>query len=168
MDTVRSATYRYFNTRISFSSFTIPSVLVILREAVHGNLPGRAISNVDEVRQFFNRNRESYLYMEKKLELMKPSDQIATLAKTDVFIGALGSGFANVIYMLPGSVVISYSPPHVGGFFFDTLCEMSRVHYIVSTIVVLLFLRSVRIESMLMENPQFVRAWMSSMLEISL
>ncbi len=68
--------------------------------------------------------------MEKKLELMKPSDQIATLAKTDVFIGALGSGFANVIYMLPGSVVISYSPPHVGGFFFDTLCEMSRVHYI--------------------------------------
>ena len=70
VDTVRSATYRYFNTRISFSSFTIPSVLVILREAVHGNLPGRAISNVDEVRQFFNRNRESYLYMEKKLELM--------------------------------------------------------------------------------------------------
>ena len=61
---------------------------------------------------------------------MKPSEQITTLAKTDIFIGALGSGFANVIYMLPGSVVISYSPPHVGGFFFDTLCEMSRVHYI--------------------------------------
>lgn len=130
VDTVRSATYKYFNTLISVSSFTVPSVLVILREAVHGNLPGRAISNVEEVRQFFNHNSELYLYLERKLELMKPSEQITTLAKTDIFIGALGSGFANVIYMLPGSVVISYSPPHVGGFFFDTLCEMSRVHYI--------------------------------------
>ena len=52
------------------------------------------------------------------------------MVHTDVFVGALGSGFANVVYMLPGSVAISYSPPHVGGFFFDTLSEMAGIHYI--------------------------------------
>lgn len=109
---------------------TLPAILVMIREMVHGNLPGRAIANVEEVRHFFHTHSHQYIYSEKKLELMMPKEQIETLSKTDVFIGALGSGFANVVYMVPGSVAISYSPPHVGGFFFDTLCELSRIHYI--------------------------------------
>ena len=107
-----------------------PSVLVISREAVHGNLPGRAISNLAEVREYFASQKHRYRLVEKKLELLTPAQQIQVMVDTDIFIGALGSGFANVVYMLPGSVAISYSPPHVGGFFFDTLSEMAGVHYI--------------------------------------
>lgn len=111
-------------------SLTRPNVLVILREPVHGNLPGRGIVNVEEVRRFFKTNRQWYDFSEEKLELLSPNKQIETLSNTDVFIGVLGSGFANVIFMLPGSVAISYSPPNVGGFFFNTVSEFARVRYI--------------------------------------
>ena len=134
VDTLRAATYRYHHTSLPASSassaFSIPSVLIISREAVHGNLPGRAITNLDKVRAFFAEQHHRYQLVEKKLELLTPAEQIQVMVHTDIFVGALGSGFANVVFMLPGSVAISYSPPHVGGFFFDTLSEMAGIHYI--------------------------------------
>lgn len=130
VDTLRAATYKHYSIDTLMKRTTLPTVLVMVREMVHGNLPGRAIANVEEVRHFFQTHSQQYHYSEKKLELMTPREQIETLSQTDVFIGALGSGFANVVYMIPGSVAISYSPPHVGGFFFDTLCELARIHYI--------------------------------------
>ena len=48
-DTLRSAAYKYYGISIPRHALTRPRVLVILREAIHGNLPGRAIENIDEV-----------------------------------------------------------------------------------------------------------------------
>ena len=64
------------------------------------------------------------------MELLTPEEQAATMLNTDVLIGVLGSGFANVIYMLPGSVAISFSPPFVGGFFFSTMAEYCQIRYL--------------------------------------
>lgn len=130
VDTLRSAAYKYYGISLPQHALTRPRVLVILREAIHGNLPGRAIENIDEVRSFFKQNQEQFEFVEQKLELLKPSEQVAVMANTDIFIGALGSGFVNVVYMLPGSVAISFSPPNIGGLFFNTLSEFARVHYI--------------------------------------
>ncbi|CBK21852.2 uncharacterized protein [Blastocystis hominis] len=130
VDTLRSAAYKYYGISLPRHVLTRPRVLVILREAIHGNLPGRAIENIDEVRSFFKQNQEQFELLEQKLELLKPSEQVSILANTDIFIGALGSGFVNVVYMLPGSVAISFSPPNIGGLFFNTLSEFARVHYI--------------------------------------
>ena len=129
-DTVRSATYKYYSISLPQQVLTKPQTLLILRESVHGNLPGRAIHNIDEVRSFFAQNQNRFEYLEKKLELLQPREQASILANTDIFIGVLGSGFANVIYMLPGSVAISFSPPNVGGLFFNTVSEFARVHYL--------------------------------------
>lgn len=129
-DTLRSATYKYYGISLPKRSLGRAHVLVILREAIHGNLPGRAIENIDDVRSFFRQNNEQFDFLERKLELLKPSEQVSVMANTDIFIGALGSGFVNVMYMLPGSVAISFSPPNIGGLFFNTLSEFSRVHYI--------------------------------------
>lgn len=129
-DTLRSAAYKYYDISLPRRTLERPHVLVILREAIHGNLPGRAIENIAEVRSFFNQNKEQFDFREQKLELLKPGEQVSIMADTDVFIGALGSGFVNVIYMLPGSVAISFSPPNIGGLFFNTLSEFSRVHFI--------------------------------------
>ena len=103
---------------------------MILREPIHGNLPGRGIENVNEIRLFFQQHSLDYDFNEQKLELLTPKQQIHTLMNTDIFIGILGSGFINVIFMIPGSVAISYSPPNVGGFFFNTVSEFAQVRYI--------------------------------------
>lgn len=132
VDTIRATSYKYYDLSLpsqSRSEFTTPRVLMLQREAVHGNLPGRAIVNMDQIRKFFVDHKE-FVYVEKKLELMKPKDQVKTLLNTDILVGAQGSGFANVIYMLPGSVAIAFSPPNVGGFFFNTVSEFARVFYI--------------------------------------
>ena len=128
-DTVRATAYKYYHISIRKHVFTVPKVLVMLREPIHGNLPGRGIANVNEVRSFF-KHSTAYAFSEQKLELLTPAKQIETLANTDIFVGVLGSGFANGIFMIPGSVAISYSPPHVGGFFFQTVSEFARIRYI--------------------------------------
>ena len=103
---------------------------MILREPIHGNLPGRGIENVNEIRSFFQQHSSDYSFNEQKLELLTPKQQINTLMNTDIFIGILGSGFINVLFMIPGSVAISYSPPNVGGFFFNTVSEFAQIRYI--------------------------------------
>lgn len=132
-DTLRAASYKFYGYTLPSQSsmqFTAPHVLMLQREAVHGNLPGRAIVNMEQIRRFFVEHKGEFVYTEKKLELMKPKDQVKTLLYTDVLVGAQGSGFANVVYMLPGSVAIAFSPPNVGGFFFNTVSEFARVFYI--------------------------------------
>ena len=119
VDTIRAASYKYYGLTLPSMAVTSPHVLVLQREAVHGNLPGRVITNMDH-----------YVYAEKKLELLQPKEQVRALLSTDILMGAQGSGFANVIFMLPGSVAIAYSPPNVGGFFFNTVSEFARVYYI--------------------------------------
>ena len=57
-------------------------------------------------------------------------EQAQRMVDTDILLGVLGSGFANAIFMLPGSVIVSFSPPWVGGFFFSTMAEFCQVRYI--------------------------------------
>ena len=64
------------------------------------------------------------------MELLTPAQQVERMMTTDVLIGVLGSGFANSVFMLPGSVAVSFSPPFVGGFFFSTMAEYSQIRYI--------------------------------------
>ena len=63
------------------------------------------------------------------MELLTPAEQVERMLNTDVLIGVLGSGFANSVFMLPGSVAVSFSPPFVGGFFFSTMAEYSQIRY---------------------------------------
>ena len=130
VDTIRAASYKYNGFTLPSMVLTSPHVLVLQREAVHGNLPGRVITNMEQVRRFFHAQKDHYVYAEKKLELLQPKEQVRALLSTDILMGAQGSGFANVIFMLPGSVAIAYSPPNVGGFFFNTVSEFARVYYI--------------------------------------
>ena len=122
--------YKYYRMSLQKHSLEKPNVLLITREPINGNLPGRDIENLSAVRTFFKKNNRLYDYSEKKMELLEPAKQVETMVNTDIFIGALGSGFANVIFMIPGSVIISYSPPHIGGFFFQTMAEFARVRYL--------------------------------------
>ena len=62
---------------------------MILREPIHGNLPGRVIENVNEIRLFFQQHSLDYDFNEQKLELLTPKQQIHTLMNTDIFIGIL-------------------------------------------------------------------------------
>ena len=64
------------------------------------------------------------------LERLKPDEQIQQILQTVILIGALGSGFVNCIFMLPGSVIIVVSPPYIGGSFFHTMSELSRIYYL--------------------------------------
>ena len=64
------------------------------------------------------------------MELLTPAQQVERMVNTDVLIGVLGSGFANSVFMLPGSVCVSFSPPFVGGFFFSTMAEYAQIRYI--------------------------------------
>lgn len=129
LDIMRASTYKFYNVQLSSRSYTLTRVVLIERENVNGNLPGRAIANIDEVRSFFKSNHHYWL-KEARLELMTPQNQIELMSHTDVLLGVLGSGFANVIYMLPHSVSICYSPPNIGGFFFHTLSELANLYYI--------------------------------------
>ena len=42
------------------------------------------------------------------MELLTPAEQVERMLNTDVLIGVLGSGFANSVFMLPGSVAVSF------------------------------------------------------------
>lgn len=64
------------------------------------------------------------------LENLTPKKQIEAMMNSDVLLGALGSGFTNVMFMVPGSVAIIVSPPYIGGFFFHSMTELSNVWYL--------------------------------------
>ena len=122
--------YKFYEISLQKHKLEKPNVLLITREPINGNLPGREILNLPAVRAFFKKSHLLYNYSEKKLELLEPAHQVQTMVNTDIFVGALGSGFANVIFMVPGSVIISYSPPNIGGFFFQTMAEFARIRYL--------------------------------------
>lgn len=113
VETVRAAAYKYYHLDPVYHEGKLPRVMLMTRAKVAGNLPGRKIANQNELSLFLRQSKQ-WLYSEGAMELLTPEEQAATMLNTDVLIGVLGSGFANVIYMLPGSVAISFSPPFVG------------------------------------------------------
>lgn len=129
VETVRAAAYKYYHLDPVYREGKLPRVMLMTRAKVAGNLPGRKIANQNELSLFLRQSKQ-WLYSEGAMELLTPEEQAATMLNTDVLIGVLGSGFANVIYMLPGSVAISFSPPFVGGFFFSTMAEYCQIRYL--------------------------------------
>lgn len=56
--------------------------------------------------------------------------QLDCFVHGDIFIGPMGSGFINMIFMVPYSVVLSVMPPYKYGQFFQTLSYFTRINYI--------------------------------------
>lgn len=61
---------------------------------------------------------------------MSFEQQLMCLVRGDIFIGPMGSGFINMIFMVPNSVVLSVMPPYKYGPFFQTLSYFTRINYI--------------------------------------
>ena len=129
VETIRAAAYKFYKLDPIRKPKTLPQVMLMTRSNVAGNLPGRKIANELEVELYLNTSRK-WLYSKDAMELLEPGDQARVMLGTDVLIGVLGSGFANAIFMLPGSVIVSFSPPFVGGFFFSTMAEYCQIRYI--------------------------------------
>ena len=129
VETIRAAAYKFYHLDPVHASGPIPHVMLMTRSMVAGNLPGRKIANELEVELYLNSSRR-WVYSKDAMELLEPGAQARVMMNTDVLIGVLGSGFANAIYMLPGSVTVSFSPPFVGGFFFSTMAEYCQIRYI--------------------------------------
>ena len=129
VETVRAASYRFYKLDPVRRKGQLPRVMLMTRANVAGNLPGRMIGNKDELTLYLQRGRE-WIYSEDAMELLDPRTQAQRMVDTDILLGVLGSGFANAIFMLPGSVIVSFSPPFVGGFFFSTMAEFCQVRYI--------------------------------------
>ena len=129
VETIRAAAYKFYKLDPIRKPKTLPHVMLMTRSNVAGNLPGRKIANELEVELYLNTSRK-WLYSKDAMELLEPGDQARVMLGTDVLIGVLGSGFANAIFMLPGSVIVSFSPPFVGGFFFSTMAEYCQIRYI--------------------------------------
>lgn len=102
VETVRAAAYKYYHLDPVYHEGKLPRVMLMTRAKVAGNLPGRKIANQNELSLFLRQSKQ-WLYSEGAMELLTPEEQAATMLNTDVLIGVLGSGFANVIYMLPGA-----------------------------------------------------------------
>ena len=129
VETIRAASYKFYDLDPIRPKGSLPRVMLMTRANVAGNLPGRKIANQKELSLYLRRSRE-WIYSEDAMELLEPKAQAQRMLTTDVLLGVLGSGFANAIFMLPGSVIVSFSPPFVGGFFFSTMAEYCQVRYI--------------------------------------
>ena len=129
VETVRAASYKFYKLDPVRKRNQLPRIMLMTRANVAGNLPGRMIGNKNELSLYLRRGRE-WIYSEDAMELLDPRTQAQRMVDTDILLGVLGSGFANAIFMLPGSVIVSFSPPWVGGFFFSTMAEFCQVRYI--------------------------------------
>ncbi|XP_064626850.1 uncharacterized protein LOC135487256 [Lineus longissimus] len=65
------------------------------------------------------------------LETMTVREQLNAFAQTDVLIGMHGAGFAQCIFLQPGSAVIEFFPKNFGeNWHFEYLAKWSGVHYL--------------------------------------
>ena len=61
MDTIRALAYKKYNLEPSTLTFILPLVSILERANVGGNLPGRHISNMKELKESFKTQKVCFL-----------------------------------------------------------------------------------------------------------
>ncbi|KAK8812307.1 hypothetical protein WA158_007541 [Blastocystis sp. Blastoise] len=131
---VRVLAYKYIGYDIASKKYTVPFVS-ILNRTPRTNLYNRQIRNIDEImREFDTRFSGSFrcIYKYIIMDFLKLQEVISIMVKTDILVGAVGSGLTNSLFMLPYSVVIMFFPTTSQDYYFYSLSYCTDIYILPS------------------------------------
>lgn len=138
-DTVRIAAYRYYRVREKFPVPTTAIVLHLTYKKDENRVLG-GISNMDEVEKFFQKkiavdmrekdDMQIWSYRSIEVDTVSKGKKIHALYETDILFSLYNDLLINMIYLIPGSCVVTVnynlmSSPHL-----NSIAEQSQLFYL--------------------------------------
>ncbi|KAK8812290.1 hypothetical protein WA158_007524 [Blastocystis sp. Blastoise] len=131
---VRVLAYKYIGYDIASKKYTVPYVTIVNRTP-RTNLYNRQIRNIDEIMREFNSSFSGLFNCRSELIIMdflKLQEVVSIMVKTDILVGAVGSGLINSLFMLPFSVVIMFFPTTSQDHYFYNLSYCTDIYILPS------------------------------------